>query len=112
MIFEELAGTPDLHKLRLVSQQFEDLVVPSLYRHVALTPALVDTYVSVVKPLESQDWGHSPFPVSRRVPKLLDYTPLHHQMGLFTKHVTIDQKLDLTLVIELLKTLDCLQQIT
>ena len=44
MIFEELLGKhPSISSLRLVSQQFNDLVLPISYRHVVLSDRIVDS---------------------------------------------------------------------
>lgn len=121
MIFEGLEANPTtLRKLRLVCQLFEDLVVPILYHHVTLTSRLLNEYVPpshfssenyrTFNPRELVDGRQRKW--WERFPPLVTFKPLHFQMGIYTKHITIDRKLFWPSVWKLLKDLDSLELIT
>ena len=94
-IFEELAKTPDVANLRLVSQEFEDLSAPIFYRQTILTVDLVVHLAS------SYCW------LNDRSSKLA-----HQKMKLYTRHLVLGITVDWEPVIQLVLSLDKLQYIT
>lgn len=91
-----------------MSQHFEDLIVPIVYRQVTLTQRLVDAYVSSAP--KSCPWiGSRPF--DRIRPGIPEVTSLYLQMALFTRRVTIDRKLNFNSVYTLLMDLDFLESV-
>ena len=92
LIFEELHVTGSLRSLRLVSTQFEDLIVPILYRRVVLTGQLIAQY--------------------RKKKVLHDYTTLQQKMGRCTSDVVIRHQLDWTSVMNMLDTLENIESLT
>lgn len=100
MIFEELANTPYLRGMRLVSSQFEDLIVPIVYRHVTLTSHLLDAYLPSMP--GSYSWEKA---------QASKVSVLYLQMALYTRHVTIDRKLDLHSVCKVVKDLGVLESV-
>lgn len=126
MIFEELEGTPTLRALRVVSQQFEDLVVPILYRHVTLTAKLIDEYVppNDLSPEHDPDFeelreiASTYLREGRRalfwndIPPVQRLSTLYFQMGIFTRHINVDRDFARASVWKLLEDLSNLESIT
>lgn len=117
MIFENLEQEfQSLRSLRLVSRQFEDLAVPIAYRHVTLTARLVAAYVTprehTPPRLVPSARSGSPEVIARNeLLSLVQQTPFHHQMSIYTKHVTVDRELEWFSAGIMLRDLDNLQSI-
>ena len=125
MIFHQLQGSSSLSNLRLVSRQFDDLVVPIFYRHIVLNNRIVDSYSTT--PLPKTFGVKNPAfdrPPDRRAfymaPELFDLPhdlpqpelQFFHQMRLHTKHISINRKLEKNQTRRLCESLKDLRYIT
>ncbi len=95
-ILEELYDLQDFSNLRLVSKQFDALVVPLSYRHVHLTDRIVGMFASKQ---ETYDLSITQVQVAGDV--------RNH-----TRHLTIKRALDWSSVARLVESLTHLQSFT
>lgn len=96
IILDELHETQYLPDLRVVSKQFDALIVPLVYRHVCLTDRIVE-------PFESEQELYAPSIVQLQVAR---------HVRQHARHLTVDQRLDWSLVANLIRSMANLKSVT
>ncbi|KAL6713103.1 hypothetical protein ACLMJK_009224 [Lecanora helva] len=105
LILEQLAGTPDLARSRLVSKRFEDLAAPILYRQIKFSTTLGVK----IAPIAWLVMHRSPLPDNFSSPEYLAYKKANH----FAKYIFIDKVGSIwEPVLSLVPTLGSLQFVT
>ncbi|MCJ1458230.1 hypothetical protein MMC28_008601 [Mycoblastus sanguinarius] len=96
MIFEELRDSPSLPGIRLVSSQFNQLIIPITYRHIVLTNRILAVY-----PLGS-----------KLCDEHISAAQATKNIELYTRHITINRPLKWLLLMKLLESLENLRYVT
>ena len=95
-ILEEIHKKQGISHLRVVSKQFDSLIIPLSYRHVHLTER-------IVAPFALEQELHDPLVVQLQVARDVK----HH-----TRHLTVKRNLDWSLVAKLIQSLVNLRSFT
>ncbi|KAL9073594.1 MAG: hypothetical protein Q9161_002834 [Pseudevernia consocians] len=96
IVLEELHKIQRISDLRVVSKQFDALIVPLSYRHKHLTDR-------ILAPFAFKQELHDPSVVQLQVA---------HDVRLHTRHLTVNRKLDWSLVAKLIRSLRNLRSFT